>query len=126
MVSFLKRMLLFQIRLKKRFKAKTGVFVVYEQSYLKNQVDSLSMGGLSFYYVDSGLKIDKGTYELSLITNARISLGHIGFKTVSDTVTGEVLFQNKKIKRQSVQFENLSIAQKSQLKQIIRDHTIRV
>jgi hypothetical protein len=122
-MSILKRLITLRVRRQKRYKAREGVFVVYDQSMSKNQVDNISMGGLSFYYVDNGLKIDKGSYELSLINHNRICLGKVPFKTVSDTETGEILFRNKRVKRQSVRFDNLSQPQKSQLKAIIANFT---
>jgi hypothetical protein len=122
-MAFLKRLITLRVRKQKRYRARDGVFVVYDQSMSKNQVDNISMGGLSFYYVDNGIKIDKGSYELSLINRNRICLGKVPFKTVSDTETGEVLFRNKRVKRQSVRFDNLSQPQKTQLKAIIANYT---
>ena len=122
-MSFFKRLITLRVRKNRRYKARDGVFVVYDQSMSKNQVDNISMGGLSFYYVDNGMKIDKGSYELSLINRNRVCLGKVPFKTVSDTETGEILFRNKKVKRQSVRFDNLSGSQKNQLKAIIANFT---
>jgi hypothetical protein len=122
-MTFLKRLITLRVRKSKRYRARDGVYVVYDQSMSKNQVDSISMGGLSFYYVDNGMKIEKGSYELSLINRNRVCLGKVPFKTVSDTETGEILFRNKKVKRQSVRFDNLSGSQKNQLKAIIANFT---
>lgn len=122
-MSMLLRLITLRVRKNRRYKARDGVYVVYDQSMSKNQVDNISMGGLSFYYVDNGIKIDKGSYELSLINRNRICLGKIPFKTVSDTETGEILFRNKKVKRQGVRFDNLSGSQKNQLKAIIANFT---
>jgi hypothetical protein len=122
-MSLIKRLITLRVRKSRRYKARDGVFVVYDQSMSKNQVDNISMGGLSFYYVDNGIKIDKGSYELSLINRNRVCLGKVPFKTVSDTETGEILFRNKKVKRQSVRFDNLSGSQKNQLKAIIANFT---
>ncbi|MEJ2639678.1 MAG: hypothetical protein P8010_08900, partial [Desulfosarcinaceae bacterium] len=88
-MSLLRRLITLRVRRQKRYKARDGIFVVYDQSMSKNQVDNISMGGLSFYYVDNGMKIDKGSYELSLINRNRICLDRVPFKTVSDTETGE-------------------------------------
>ena len=122
-MSLLLRLITLRVRKNKRYKARDGVYVVYDQSMSKNQVDNISMGGLSFYYVDNGIKIDKGSYELSLINRNRICLGKIPFKTVSDTETGEILFRNKRVKRQSVRFDNLNGSQRNQLKAIIANFT---
>lgn len=125
MVPFLKRLLSLKVRKQRRYRLMDGVFVIYEQSPAKNQVDSISLGGLSFYYVDTGMRIDKGSYELSVLTNNHLHVGKVPFKAVSDVETGELIFRGKKIKRQGVRFEHLSSPQKNQLKEIIRTYGLR-
>jgi hypothetical protein len=117
----IKRLLKLQIRKQKRRNAKEGVYVVYGQSISKRQINDISMGGLSFYYEDRGRTIDRGFRELSLVDRQRVCLQDIAFKTVSDVETGEVLFRNMRIKRQSVRFERLTRRQKRQLKTFIRN-----
>lgn len=119
----IKRLLTLRVRRKKRYKAKDGMCVSYDQSMSKNQIENLSMGGLSFFYVDNGRQIDKGSYELSLVNRDRIFLGRVPFTKVSDTEVGEILFRNKRIKRQSVRFENLTAGQQRQLTAIIDQFT---
>jgi hypothetical protein len=119
----LKRLLTLRLRRKKRYQAKEGVYVEYDQSTSRNQVESLSMGGLSFYYVDNGMRIDKGSYELSLTDRNRIFLRKIPFKMVSDIEIGEVLFHKTRVKRQSVRFDNLTQTQKRRLGAIIANYT---
>jgi hypothetical protein len=92
---------------------------------LKNQLDTISMGGLSFYYVDNGHKIDKGSYALAVFTDNNMRLTNVPFKTVSDVETGEILFRKKRIKRQSVQFEQMTGRQKDKLRQIIDSYALR-
>jgi hypothetical protein len=125
MVPFLKRLFSLRVRKQRRYKVMEGVFVVYEQSPSKNQVDSISLGGLSFYYVDSGMRIDKGSHELSVFTNNHLHVGNVPFKAVSDVETGELIFRGKKIKRQGVRFKHLSSPQKNQLKEIIRTYALK-
>lgn len=125
MTSFLTRLLTLQVRKRRRYKAKDGIFVVYEQSLSKNQIDTISMGGLSFYYIDNGMRIDRGSYQLALFSKDRLHLSKIPFKTVSDVETGEILFRNKKIKRQSVHFKELTGPQRNQLKQIIAQYAYK-
>jgi hypothetical protein len=125
MTSFLTRLLTLKVRKRRRYKAKDGIFVVYEQSLSKNQIDTISMGGLSFYYIDNGIRIDKGSYELALFSKDRMHIGKVPFRTVSDVETGEILFRNKKIKRQSVHFKDLSAPQRNQLKQVIQQYTYK-
>jgi hypothetical protein len=117
----IKRLLKLQIRKQKRRNAKEGVYVVYGQSISKRQINDISMGGLSFYYEDRGRTIDRGFRELSLVNHQKVCLQDIAFKTVSDVEAGEVLFRNKRIKRQSVRFERLTRGQKKQLKAFIHN-----
>jgi hypothetical protein len=122
---FLKRLLTLKFRKQRRYKAKEGVYVAYEMSLSKNQIDNISMGGLSFYYVDDGTRIDKGSYQLAVFAKKHLYWGDIPFKTVSDTEAGELIFKGKKIKRQSVRFEHLSQPQKNHLREILRTHAVR-
>ncbi|MEJ2640947.1 MAG: hypothetical protein P8010_15365, partial [Desulfosarcinaceae bacterium] len=96
---------------------------VYGHSISKRQINDISMGGLSFYYEDRGRTIDRGFRELSLGDHKRVCLRDIAFKTVSDVEAGEILFRNKRIKRQSVRFERLTRRQKRQLKAFISTHS---
>ena len=79
------------------------------------------MRGLSFYYVDQGIKPGKGSYELKILTNNNILMGKAPYKTVSDIETAELMFENKKIRRQSVRFGRLSFSQKYKLRYIIKN-----
>ena len=125
MVPDIMRILTFKFRRQRRYKVRDGIYVAYEQSLFKNQVDSISLGGLSFYYVDDGTKIEKGSYQLALFSKNRMFLGNVPFKTDSDIETGELIFRSKKIKRQSVRFIQLSPPQKIRLKDIIQNYAIR-
>lgn len=122
-MTILKRLLTLQIRKQTRHHAKDGAYVVYGQSMAKHQINNISMGGLSFYYVDTGRKIDRGIRELSLFNHKRACLKRIAFKSVSDIETGEMLFRNNRVKRQSVRFEKLTRLQKKQLKAFISNFT---
>jgi hypothetical protein len=119
----LKRLLTLRLRRKKRHRAKDGIYVDYDQSLSRNQIESLSMGGLSFYYVDHGMRIDRGSYELSLADSSRVFLRKVPFKMVSDIEMGEVISQKTRVKRQSVRFDNLTQTQKRRLSAIIANYT---
>ena len=121
---FVKRLLTFRIRKRKRFPAKEGVYVVMENSFLKNQVENISMGGLAFNYEDFGYAFGKGSHELRVIADKNIVLDRVPFKRVSDFPVGEVLYPYRKIKRFSVQFEGLTSAQKLQLKHCLQNNTV--
>jgi hypothetical protein len=119
----IKRLLKLQIRKQKRRSAKEGVYVVYGHSISKRQINDISMGGLSFYYEDRGRVIERGSRQLALVNRRQVCLKDIAFKTVSDVEAGEVLFRNKRIKRQSVRFERLTRLQKRQLRAFISSHS---
>lgn len=122
-MTLLKRLLTLRIRKYRRHQAKDGAYVAYGHAMARHQINDLSMGGLSFYYVDKGRAVSLGFREISLIKHNRICLEEVPFKTVSDVEMGEILFQNKKVKRQSVRFDGLTRHQKRQLKAFISSFT---
>ena len=122
-MSFTRRMLTFDIRKKRRFKAMDGISVVLGNSLAKNQIGDISMGGLSFYYIDQGIKLGKRSHGLKILRNNNLWMEEVPYKTVSNAETAELIFQNKKIKRQSVRFGRLSFSQKSQLRFIVQNCT---
>lgn len=115
----IKRLMKLQIRKRKRRSARDGAYVIYGHSVSKRQINDISMGGLSFYYVDKGRRIHRGFRELSIVNGNRVCLKDLPFRTVSDVETGEVMFQKKRVKRQSVRFGRLSHRQKRQLRALI-------
>ena len=123
-VDFLKRLLTLKVRKRRRFATRDGVYVVMENSFSKNQIDNISMGGLAFNYEDQGYKLGKGSYELKVIADKNIVLDRVPFKRISDFPVGEILYPYRKIKRFSVQFEGLTSAQKTQLKHFLQNNTI--
>jgi len=123
-LNFIKRLLTFRFRRQRRFNARNGVYVVLENSAKKNQVNNISMGGLAFDYEDTGYLLGKGAYQLKVLSDQNITLERIPFKKVSDSAVGEVLYPYRRIKRQSVQFEGLTNAQKAQLRFFIKNNTI--
>ncbi len=119
MIISLKRLVALKLRRSRRYRPRNNLFVILEHSRAKNPVGDISMGGLSFYYLDKGLKIGKGSYELKLAPSNGPPLSGVTFTTVSDNETGQLIFQKQKIKRHSVRFENLTKDQKTRLKFII-------
>lgn len=124
MFEFLKRLFTFRFRKSRRFILREGVYVMMENSFLKNQVANISMGGLAFNYEDMGYQLGKGSYELKVLADKSLIIDKIPFKKVSDFPVGEVLYPYRKVKRQSVQFSGLTNVQKAQLKFFIRNNTI--
>lgn len=90
----------------------------------KHQIDDISYGGLSYYYIDTGYRPVSSAYKLRVVSgNTADSVKLIG-KTICDRETGELVAQNQKIKRRSVQFKHLNSRQKKALRGIIKSYTI--
>jgi len=123
-LRFIKRLLMFRFRKRARFSARDGVFVIMENSFKKNQLHNISMGGLAVDYEDTGYLLGKGSYELKVLNDQNRALDRIPFKIVSDYQVGEVLYPYRKVKRLTVQFDGLTNAQKAQLKYFIKHNTI--
>lgn len=122
-MPFIKRILTFRIRKKRRFKARDGLCVLTGTSLNQNQIVDINMRGLSFYYVDQGIKLGKGSNKLTFLTNNSLLMGKVPYQKVSDVETAELIFQNKKIRRQGVRFGRLSFTQKHKLRYIINNFT---
>jgi len=112
------------LRKSKRYKAKDNMFVTLERSFQKNQIDDISMSGLSFYYVENGYAIGKRSRYLKLQAGERHIVNRIRFTVASDTNVGESMFQKSKIRRLSLHFEGLTFRQKRQIKNLIRRNAI--
>lgn len=118
-----KRFLFLRVRKKIRRRAKNGLFVILESVPGKHQIDDISIGGLSYYYIDTGYLPMGSAYKLRVVSgNMADSVKLIG-KTVCDRETGELVAQNQKIKRRSIQFKHLNSRQKKELRGIIKSHT---
>ena len=124
MKTILKRILLGGLRKNKRYKAKEDVYVKLEKSFRKNQVDDISLSGLSFYYVENGHAIGKGSRYLKLQAGKCHTVEPIRFQVASDTNVGESRLPNNKIRRLSLHFEGLTFRQKRQLKNLIKHHSV--
>ena len=86
----------------------------------RNQVVDISMGGLSFHYISNGGPASNGRYHLAILAENEPQAVKLPCRTISDHETGELVFQNQKIRRRSVRFEGLSTAQKTALKGLIK------
>lgn len=121
MSSFLRRLLSFEIRIRRRWRANEGVYAIVGGSS-KYQIDDIGLGGLSFHYTDIGSPPKKGAYGLSIhLAKPPITVKLKG-RTVSDEEIGELVFLNRKIKRRSVRFEPLNREQKRALRALIKSN----
>ena len=113
------------LRKSKRYKVKDDVYVKLEKSLRKNQIDDISLSGLSFYYVQNGHGIGKSSRHLKLQAGTGQIVGPIRFKVASDKSVGESRLPNNKIRRLSLHFEGLSFRQKRQLRHLIKHHATK-
>ena len=123
MMGLLGRLLVLKFRKKRRFRAKKGLYVIFENHLAGNQIGDISMGGLSYYYIDNGLRPKKDEYALTLIPDNKERKVHLSCKTICDFEAGQMVFQNRRIKRRCVRFQRLNHQQKDQLRDIIKDYT---
>ncbi|MFZ1985613.1 MAG: hypothetical protein WAU91_14440 [Desulfatitalea sp.] len=124
MKQLIKRLLTLRLRKRRRFRAKSGVYVVLGRylSLGKNQVNDIGMGGLSFYYIENGARVSREQQTLTLLTDGPTSAVQIPCRTVGDDSTGELIFPNQSVKRRCVKFERMNTEQKKQLKHLIKGY----
>lgn len=120
----IKRFLSLRVRKKIRHRAKNGLFVILESTPGKHQIDDISCGGLSYYYIDTGYRSKSGAYKLRVVSGNKPESVRLVGQTVCDLETGELVAQNQKIKRRSIQFKRMNSQQKKVLKGLIKEHTI--
>lgn len=120
----IRRFFSLKIRKRRRHRASNGLYVMLESIPGKHQIDDISSGGLSYYYIDNGIRPKIGSYALKVMANSdSVALRLLG-KTICDCETGRLVSQNQRIKRRSVRFERMNSYQKKMLKDIIKHHTI--
>lgn len=127
MKNIIRRLLTLRLRKRRRFRVKDGIYVV-QGRYLssgKNQINDISMGGLSFYYIESGNRVNRDQQSVTLLTDSPNSVLHVPCRVVCDDSTGELIFSNQSVKRRCVKFGRLSAAQKKQIKDLIRGYSLR-
>ncbi len=123
MKNIMGRFLRLQVRKHKRYRARNGVFVIFENVFSKNQVGDISMGGLSFYYEYRGRISGKGAGMIRVFANDQLYLKQVPFEMVSDGEAGAFVFKNKTVMRQSIRFVHMTHGQKDILKSIIHGFT---
>jgi hypothetical protein len=119
----IKRFLSLRLRKRIRRRAKNGLYVILGSSPGKHQIDDISSKGLSYYYIDAGYRPKNGVYALKVVSNNEPVSVILNGRTVCDRETGELVSENQKIMRRSIQFEPMNDSQKKSLKEIIKSHT---
>ncbi len=114
-------------RRNKRYKAVEGAYAaVSPNSHKLGQIIDISMGGLSFKYIDTS-KDEKEKGKLSdetiFLSSMGYYVGDLPFKTVSDyEVTNAPSFSSMKVRKRHVQFTDLSFKQLFDLDYYLRNN----
>ena len=116
-------------RRSKRYKAVEGAYAaISPKSHRLGQIIDISMGGLSFKYIETGspdemddtIMEDEQTIFLS---SMGYYVGDLAFKTISDyEVTNTPSFSSMKVRRRHIQFTDLSFKQLFDLDYYLRNN----
>ena len=111
----------------KRYKAIEGAYAaISPNSHKLGQIIDISMGGLSFKYIDTSAD-STGTNPLSdesiFLSSMGYYVGDLPFKTISDyEVTNAPSFSSMKVRKRHVQFTDLSFKQLFDLDYYLRNN----
>ena len=114
-------------RKNKRYKAVEGAYAaISPNSHKLGQIIDVSMGGLSFKYIDTS-NDDTGDRQVQEETIFLSSMGYyvgdLPFKTISDyEVTNAPSFSSMKVRKRHVQFADLSFKQLFDLDYYLRNN----
>ncbi len=114
-------------RRNKRYKAVEGAYAaISPNSHKLGQIIDISMGGLSFKYIDTS-KDDKETdstpEDSVFLSSMGYYVGDLPFKTVSDyEITNAPSFSSMKVRKRHVQFTDLSFKQLFDLDYYLRNN----
>ncbi len=109
----------------KRFQAKKGAFALSKASVnTLGQIVDIGQGGLAFTYVAWG-ETTNGISEIDILFAERsFYLQNLPCKVISDSeITLRHPFSSVRMRRLSVEFEELTPKQQSELKYFITNHT---
>ena len=105
-------------RKSKRYEAVNGAYAaISPRSHKLGQITDISMGGLSFKYVDTNngdIKNDNQNHseESIFLSSMGFYVGDLPFKTISDEeVTSALSLSSMKVRERKVQFTDLSFKQ---------------
>ena len=122
MFRYLKRILSLKLRRRRRYRVKDGAYVMLSNLPGKYQIDDIGFGGLSFHCIDNGHKTQSSHQEMKIIADNQPLTVYLVGKVVSESETGELIFEKKKIKRRCIQFDRLNSQNKKALQDFIRNN----
>jgi len=107
-----------------RFQVPMGAFVGVGPGFAKvGPLLDISLGGLSFRYIDSAER-PNGSYLEIFLSDRSLSMSYVPFKTVSDVEIADTEFFNSlPMRRCGVQFGELTHTQISELMYFIENQT---
>jgi len=114
-------------RKNKRYKAVEGAYAaISPNSHKLGQIIDISMGGLSFKYIDTS-KDDKESDSMPedavFLSSMGYYVGDLPFRTVSDyEITNAPSFSSMKVRKRHVQFTDLSFKQLFDLDYYLRNN----
>jgi hypothetical protein len=91
----------------------------------EKEIVDLSMGGISFVYVDNEKQLDK-TFEIEIKIGDSFRLGKVRVETVSDTPISEITSKTRILRRLSAHFLNLDPIQEYDLRSILKEYGEKV
>jgi len=111
----------------KRYKALEGAYAaISPNSHKLGQVIDISMGGLSFKYIDTtsdDTDFEQPPEESIFLSSMGYYVGDLPFKTISDyEITNAPSFSSMKIRKRHVQFTDLSFKQLFDLDYYLRNN----
>ncbi len=122
MKRYLKRILSFKLRRRRRYRVKDGAYVMLSNFPGKYQIDDIGFGGLSFHCIDNGQKPQSTHQEMKIIADNQPESVYLVGKVVAESETGELIFEKKKIKRRCIQFDRLNNQNKKALQDFIKNN----
>ncbi len=114
-------------RKNKRYKAVEGAYAaISPNSHKLGQVIDISMGGLSFKYIDTSNDDTENSRlpeESIFLSSMGYYVGDLPFKTISDyEITNAPSFSSMKVRKRHVQFTDLSFKQLFDLDYYLRNN----
>ena len=87
------------------------------------KIDNISMGGLMFYHADSKTQLSLTPVLDILLADCGFYLANIPFKTITDVVIPDEVFDDAiEIRQVRLQFQKLIAIQQARLKDFIKNH----
>jgi hypothetical protein len=112
-------------RRNKRYKAIDGAYAaISPKSHKLGQIIDVSMGGLSFKYIDtSSTDTKKAMDETIFLSSMGSYVGDLPFQTISDyELKNAPSFSSMKVRKRHVKFEDLSFKQLFDLDYYLRNN----